>query len=104
MRTLSILLLLLCIHTVGYAQSKYAADFLRIPVGSKALSMGGAFTGIADDESAFHYNPAGISLLPGKHFAFMYSSEYGAPGSALAGFWHLGFTMPVSGAAVAINW
>ena len=37
-----------------------AAKFLSIGPGSKAISMGGAFTSIADDASAMYWNPAGI--------------------------------------------
>jgi hypothetical protein len=37
-----------------------AYPFLKIGVGAKALALGGAFVGLADDESATHYNPAGI--------------------------------------------
>ncbi|MFA6318093.1 MAG: PorV/PorQ family protein [Elusimicrobiota bacterium] len=40
-----------------------AASILQVPMGSRALGMGGAFTGVADDVSALHYNPAGLSLL-----------------------------------------
>src|SRR5579872_7225238 len=72
------------------AQDKYAGDFLQIPVGSRALSMGGAFTAIADDESAFHWNAAGVSLVPDRLVGFMYSAEYGAPGSALMNFYQAG--------------
>lgn len=37
--------------------------FLKIDVGARAVAMGGAFTGLADDESALYYNPAGIALF-----------------------------------------
>jgi hypothetical protein len=37
-----------------------AYSFLKIGVGARALSMGGAFVGLADDESAIYYNAAGI--------------------------------------------
>lgn len=37
-----------------------AYSFLKIGAGAKALSMGSAFVGLADDESALYYNPAGI--------------------------------------------
>jgi len=37
-----------------------AYPFLKIGVGAKSSSMGGAFVGLADDESAIYYNPAGI--------------------------------------------
>lgn len=38
-----------------------AAQFLQIPVGGKATGMGGAFTAVADDPSALHWNPGAIS-------------------------------------------
>ncbi len=37
-----------------------AYPFLKIGIGAKALSMGGAFVGLANDESAIYYNPAGL--------------------------------------------
>ncbi len=43
-----------------------AYPFLKIGVGAKALAMGGAFTGLADDESAAFYNPAGIICFQAK--------------------------------------
>jgi len=38
-------------------------------VGSKAISMGGAFIGLADDYSAVFWNPAGLSQLKGSNFS-----------------------------------
>ncbi|MBI5883032.1 MAG: PorV/PorQ family protein [Elusimicrobia bacterium] len=32
-------------------------------MGSRALGMGGAFTGVADDATALHFNPAGLSQM-----------------------------------------
>lgn len=40
-----------------------AAKFLSIPVGARALGMGGAFVAVADDPSAMYWNPAGIARL-----------------------------------------
>ena len=42
---------------------KYAAEFLRIGVGSRALGIGGAFVAIADDGTASYWNPAGLASL-----------------------------------------
>ncbi len=51
--------------TTGALAGEYAADFLQIGVGARALAMGGAFTAVAGgDPSAFYWNPAG--LLPPK--------------------------------------
>jgi hypothetical protein len=86
------------------AQDLYAGEFLRIPVGSRALGMGGAYTAIANDESAFHWNPAGVSLIPDQLFGFMYSAEYGTPGNSLANFYQLGFTYPMKDMTLALNW
>jgi len=38
-----------------------AAKFLSIPVGARALGMGGAFVAVANDASAMFWNPAGIA-------------------------------------------
>jgi len=40
-----------------------AAPFLEIPVGARAVGMGGAFVSIANDATALYWNPAGIVKL-----------------------------------------
>lgn len=49
---------------------KYAADFLRIGVGARALGVGGAFVGIADDGTASYWNPAGLANLSRHQILF----------------------------------
>jgi len=39
-------------------------------LGSRALAMGGAFVGLADDYSAIFWNPAGIAHFKSKYFGF----------------------------------
>ncbi len=42
-----------------------AAPFLSISEGARATAMGSAFVGVADDQSAFFWNPAGLAKLEG---------------------------------------
>jgi len=51
-----------------------AAKILSIPVGSRALGMGGAFVSVADDATAMYWNPSGIARLPHSEFVFMHSN------------------------------
>lgn len=53
------------------------SGFTRLPVGARALSMGGAFTAVASDYSATRYNPAGLVNLDSRAFASMYTDLYG---------------------------
>ncbi len=50
-----------------YAQGGAAADLMflgqELGVGARAMSMGGAFVGVADDYTAMYWNPAGLGLL-----------------------------------------
>jgi hypothetical protein len=40
---------------------EYAADFLRIGVGARPMAMGGSYVAIANDATAFYWNPAGVA-------------------------------------------
>lgn len=41
-------------------------------IGARAISLGGAFTAVADDYAAAYYNPAGLGLQTGNHFTIDY--------------------------------
>ena len=47
-----------------------AANFLKIPVGARETSLGGAFTAVADNANAVYYNPAGLGLLRNPEISF----------------------------------
>ncbi len=57
------------------ATSSFAAGFhVNVEQGMKAMGLGGAFVGLADDPTALYYNPAGITQLDGKfNFATTYT-------------------------------
>ena len=84
--------------------ARYAGEFLEIGIGARAMGMGGAFTALADDGSAFYWNPAGCARLYRMQITGMYAPLYGGIGSSLADYQHLGFTMPFSGSTVGVNW
>lgn len=45
------------------ARAQESAAFLKIGVGARAMSMGNAFTAVADDSDALYWNPGGLALL-----------------------------------------
>jgi hypothetical protein len=48
-------------------------QFLKIGVSARAVGMGEAFTGLANDASAMYYNPAGLNQLSGKEIFFTHT-------------------------------
>lgn len=50
-----------------------SANFLKIPVGARETALGGAFTAVADNANAVHYNPAGLDLLQSPEVTFAHN-------------------------------
>ena len=65
-----------------------AFSFLKINVGGRAVAMGGAFTGLSDDEAALYYNPAGLASLEQKRFIAEYHNYFTDLQSGFAGYIH----------------
>ncbi|MDH4158071.1 MAG: PorV/PorQ family protein [candidate division Zixibacteria bacterium] len=63
-----------------------AFPFLKINVGARAVAMGGAFTGLANDESALYYNPAGIASLEDNRFILGYLNYFEDIQSGFVGY------------------
>lgn len=68
------------------AQDITGANFLKIGVGPRQISLGSAFTGVGDDVYTLYWNPAGIgfirrwelSAMYNKYFADMYYASFSA--------------------------
>lgn len=50
-----------------------AAAYLKMGVGARALGMGGAFAGVADDATSTFWNPAGVARLHGRQLSTMHA-------------------------------
>ena len=96
---LIVMLGLLTITHQGWA-ARYAGEFLQIGIGARALGMGGACVAIADDHSAFYWNPAGVGNIQTMQFSGMYLSLF----DGLAALHNMGFALPITGAVVSVNW
>jgi opacity protein-like surface antigen len=76
-----------------------AAKFLSIPVGARAIGMGGAFVAVANDASAMYWNPAGISHLYQSEAIFSHANWL-----ADINFNYGGVVMPIEGfGTVGVN-
>ncbi|MBI4364323.1 MAG: PorV/PorQ family protein [Candidatus Latescibacteria bacterium] len=71
--------------------TRYAGEFLRIGVGARALGMGSAFVGLADDGTAAYWNPAGLSTLREREITAMHAEQFGS----IVQYDFLSYVMPV---------
>lgn len=86
---------------LGQGGGDNAAAFLELGIGARAMAMGEAFVAVANDGTAFYWNPAGISTIQRAELAGMYASLF----KSLERHFHVGFTRPLYGAgAISINW
>jgi long-chain fatty acid transport protein len=61
----------LVLLSICFLSSLAMANGLNLnSLGTRALAMGGAFVGLADDFSAIYWNPAGMALFQKKYFGF----------------------------------
>lgn len=77
-----------------------AGTFLTIPIGAKAVGMGGAFVSIANDATTLYWNAAGIAKLPQSEVVGVHSGwiagtsfDYAAVALKLGGFGALGLSI-----------
>lgn len=76
MKKYLIIVLLLVIAQFSFSQNPNlgasGAQFLQIPIGAKAESMGGAIIGLTDDASSVFWNPAGVVKVNNFQAFFSY--------------------------------
>jgi hypothetical protein len=71
--------------------TRYAGEFLRVGVGARALGMGSAFAGLADDGTAAYWNPAGLATLSTHEITAMHAEQFGS----IVKYDFLSYTMPL---------
>ncbi|MDW8466427.1 MAG: hypothetical protein RML35_09725 [Chloroherpetonaceae bacterium] len=100
------LICLLLANEVQAQEERYAAAFLDIPLGVRALGVGGQFTPIDNtDGSAFFWNPSALALIKGKFVSTMYSSQFGSIGNPLSNYFHIGYSQDLgAGIGASFNW
>ncbi len=74
---LTVGLAVLVCQASGASADKYAAEFLKVGAGARALGMGGAFVALADDASATYWNPAGLVSLTSIELSAMHAEQFG---------------------------
>jgi hypothetical protein len=90
----SLLVLSACLLGASTAHAtKYAGEFLKVPVGARAVGMGGAFTAVADDATAPWWNPAGMIYLPYREVIPQHAEKFGK----LVNHDFLGVVLPLGG-------
>lgn len=77
-----------------------AAQFLKLGVGARAVSMGGSFVAEANDLSALYWNPAGLGTMQGTSVQLAYtdyladiSYNFAAFGTNLGSLGTIGFSL-----------
>jgi len=93
-RALAVALIVLIISAASPALAKDVnADagtssfpFLKINVGARAVAMGGAFTGLANDATALYYNPAGLTTFERDNFIAGYHNYFEDLQSGVVGY------------------
>jgi len=104
--TMSLIALLAICSTAKAGSDEYTAAFLDIPLGVRALGLGGHYSPIDNyDATGFYWNPAAVGLVKGKIATTLYSNQYGSFNDPLTKYFYVGYTQDIGdGVGFAINW
>lgn len=77
-----VIFLVFILLAIGDAHSRnWTGDFLTVGVGARALALGEAYAGIADDATAIYWNPAGLGQVDRIEIALMHAIRPSGLGS-----------------------
>lgn len=80
---------------------RYAGDFMAIGGGVRAISMGGAFSAVADDANAIYWNTSGIGQIKEGQVFAMHAFLY----DDLASYDNVVYCQPLpNDATIGVNW
>jgi hypothetical protein len=95
--SLAVVLAALLLLPDSAGATRYAGEFLRVGAGARALGMGSAFVGLADDGTAAYWNPAGLATLPDPQINAMHAEQFGS----IVQYDFISYAMPVGGTGKA---
>ncbi|MFQ6042218.1 MAG: UPF0164 family protein, partial [Candidatus Poribacteria bacterium] len=72
----ALFMLILCATPTLSFAGKYAADFLSIGAGARALALGGAAIALTDDAAGTYWNPASLTTLKNRSLALMHAERF----------------------------
>ncbi|MFA5928708.1 MAG: hypothetical protein WC838_05380, partial [Candidatus Margulisiibacteriota bacterium] len=67
-KTFVLIIVVMTVVATASAEDAFLNQSLRRGVGVRAMGMGGAFTGVADDATAAFYNPGGIKSIDFQYY------------------------------------
>lgn len=100
-RVRSLVMVLLFTVPVCRPEAAGAGTSLQVPVGPRAIAMGGAFSAVADDATATYWNPAGLPWIGHQEITAVHANLYGSGlGDDFASF-----VLPLTRSqAAAVDW
>lgn len=99
-RIIKLLLIIIALTTSAVAYTGgMEVDLVSIGVGARALGMGSAFVGVADNADTVYWNPGGLGSIKFREITMMQTRL-----SSDADYYYLSYVMPLIGGTVGISW